>query len=39
MYNINDCYVLAFCVVYVMLALFCRKMFRTAFKNLSGKER
>lgn len=35
--NFNQIYELAFCVVLVMLGLFCRKMFRTMFVKLSGK--
>ena len=35
----NQIYELAFCVVLVLLALFCRKMFRTMYAKLRGKER
>lgn len=37
--NFNQIYELAFCVVIVMLALFSRKMFRTTFAKLRGRER
>ena len=34
--TINDCYELAFAVCLILLALFCRKMFRSAFAKLKG---
>lgn len=37
--NFNQIYELAFSVVLVLLALFCRKMFRTTFAKLRGRER